>query len=232
MIPNIATMASPGIGFGSPRNMPVADISAAVPNIQRRVRVAPPSIGWHVRSHAVAVNASSSTYAAIATRFFSTMRLLKSAIAMTVRLKALMKATMMRSAPYCSGAGIRCGTGLDIDVGACGDAANCGDATGDGEATDCCESVAGSGAAAGVKLTVCCASAARCAISMPATGSGPAVCVTESAGPIRQAAPASIVKTATLTASDMYLGSTGRSHSSISDTDRAKAAYRDHAHNG
>ena len=32
-------------------------------------------------------------------------------------------------------------------------------------------------------------------------------------GPIRQAAPASIVKTATLTASDMYLGSIGRSHS-------------------
>lgn len=58
---------------------------------------------WHVRSHAVAANAGSSTYAAIATRFFSTMRLLKSAIAMTVRLKALMKATMMRSATYCPG---------------------------------------------------------------------------------------------------------------------------------
>jgi hypothetical protein len=51
----------------------------------------------------VAPNAGSSTYAAIATRFFSTMRLLKSAIAMTVRLKALMKATMMRSATYCPG---------------------------------------------------------------------------------------------------------------------------------
>ena len=51
-------------------------------------------------------------------------------------------------------------------------------------------------------------------------------------GPIRQAAPASIVKTAALTASDMYLGSVGRSHSSISDTGKEKEAYRDHARNG
>lgn len=51
-------------------------------------------------------------------------------------------------------------------------------------------------------------------------------------GPIRQAAPASIVKTATLTASDMYLGSISRSHSSISDTGKEKEAYRDHARNG
>ena len=34
------------------------------------------------------------------------------------------------------------------------------------------------------------------------------------------------MKTAALTASDMYLGSVGRSHSSISDTGKEKEAYR------